>query len=120
MVPIGADTLIYGSADAGKTILTAEGSPLLASIQRLVCLLWLLVCVCVFVCVCVCSQLVHNRMAAELHLAEHRVQDAHGAVKTICLSTDIEVHRSLEGCSFAFVIDTARLLVRATLCRCKL
>jgi hypothetical protein len=34
MVPIGPDTLIYGSADAGKTILTAEASPHLASIQR--------------------------------------------------------------------------------------
>jgi hypothetical protein len=83
MLPIGPDTLIYGSADAGKTILTAENSPHLPKIQRL---------------------------AAELHLAEHRVTNAQGDVKSICLSTDIEVHRSLTDPALAFCIDTARLL----------
>jgi hypothetical protein len=52
-----------------------------------------------------------GRLASDLHLADHRVTDAHGAVKTICLSTDIEVHQSLMDESIAFCIDTARLLV---------
>jgi hypothetical protein len=83
LVPIGPGSLVYGSEDAGRTILSGEGSRHLPTIRAL---------------------------SVALHLCEHRVQDGTGREHALHLPVDIEVHQSKRDPRTIFCIDTARLM----------
>jgi hypothetical protein len=83
LLPISPTTLVYGSSDAGQTIVCEEND----------------------------AQVAVMSLARSLNLAAHRVQDSVGCIKTMHGPVDLEVHRlpSKEGKDHLHVLDPARL-----------
>lgn len=82
VLPIDHTTLIYGSANYGRTIFGAEHSRLGPIVEKL---------------------------SLQLGLARHSIRDAQGVVHQIVPPVDIEVHQPKDS-ECAFIIDTARLM----------
>ncbi len=81
-LPVGGDTLVYGSRDAGKTILSGKGAPVVVAMM--------------------------SRLAERLRLEPHYVTDARLEKHVLYGPTDIEVHLGYDG--RYYLLDSARLM----------
>lgn len=81
-LPVGSETLIYGSRDGGKTILSGKGHPRVLAMM--------------------------SRLAQRLRLEPHIVVDAHKEKHLLYTPTDIEVHLGYDG--RYYLLDSARLM----------
>ena len=81
-LPVGSDTLVYGSRDGGKTIFSGKGMPKVVAVM--------------------------SRLAERLRLEPHFVLDARSEKHLLYTPTDIEVHLGSDG--RYYLIDSARLM----------